>query len=170
MDDAAPQQLWKALDALAARAHDLRRLSQEEPLHKPRPDYPRTGVHRSHEEELRGVFGDLGRTFAETSRLLPAALPDGTAPPGSIADEAPAALAGRLATLEKLTANLAKEAFEPLPPLPPHAPPYLVTLPGHDLPGTKALLLGTGILETVTAIRNALLAAANTAPRRPGSS
>jgi hypothetical protein len=169
MDNAAGQQLWKAIDALAARAHDLRRLSQEEPLNKARPDYPHTGVRRSRDEELRGVFADLERTFAETSRLLPSALPDGTAP-GGIADETPAALGSRLSTLEKLTASLAKEAFAPLPPLPPHAPPYLVTLPGHDLPGTKALLLGNGILETVTAIRNALLAAANTAPRPSGSS
>jgi len=167
MDDAIWQQLWRTLDALAARAHDLRRLSQEEPLNKARPDYPHTGVHLAHEEELRGVFGDLERTFAETSRLLPAAVPDGTAPPGGVADETPAALSKRLSTLGKLTANLAQEAFEPLPPLPPHAPPYLVTLPGHDLPASKALLLGNGILETVTAIRNALLAAANTARRLP---
>ena len=64
MDDAAWQQLWKALDVFAARAHDLRRLSQEEPLNKARPDYPHTGVHRSHDEELRGVFAELGKTFA----------------------------------------------------------------------------------------------------------
>ena len=166
MDNAALQQLWKALDALAAQAHDLRRLSQEEPLHKARPDYPHTGVHRSHEQELRGVFAGLEKTFAETSRLLPTALTDGTTPSGGVTDETPAALASRLSTLEKLTANLAKEAFAPLPPLPPHAPPYLVTLPGHDLPASRALFLGNEILETVTAIRNALLAAANTTPRQ----
>ena len=113
----------------------------------------------------RGVFADLAQAFAETIRLLPAVLPDGAAPPGVAADEAPAALAARLSTLERLTAALVREAFEPLPPLPPHAPPYLVTIPGHDLPGTKALLLGNGVLETVSALRNALVAAANTPAR-----
>ena len=163
MDDAVWQQLWQTLDTLGARARDLRRLSQEEPLKKARPDYPRAGVGRSHDDELRGVFADLGKTFAETIRLLPAALHDGAAPPGVPADESPAALAGRLSTLEKLTASLAREAFEPLPPLPPHAPPYLVTLPGHDLPSSKALLLGNSIIDTVAALRNALVAAANMA-------
>jgi hypothetical protein len=167
MDDTAWQHLWKTLDGLEARALDLRRLSQEEPLKKARPDYPRAGIGRSHEDELRAVFADLARAFAEVTRLLPSALPDGTAPPGVAGDETPSALATRLSTLEKLTANLAREAFEPLPPLPPHAPPYLVTLPGHDLPGTKALLLGSNVIETVGALRNALLAAANAAPRRP---
>src|SRR5579862_9196723 len=166
MDDTAWQHLWKALDVLAARALDLRRLSQEEPLKKARPDYPHGGIGRSHEDELRAVFADLARTLAEVTRLLPSVLPDGTAPP-DVDDETPSALAARLSTLEKLTANLAREAFEPLPPLPPHAPPYLVTLPGHDLPGTTALLLGSNIIETVGALRNALLAAANAAPRRP---
>lgn len=158
------QQLWNALDLLEARARDLRRLSQEEPLRKARPDYPHAGVGRSHDDEVRAVFADLATAFAEVSRLLPAVLPDGAVPPGVAADEAPAALAGRFATLEKLTAGLAREAFEPPPPLPPHAPPYLVTIPGHDLPGTKALLLGNGIRETVAALRNTLVAAANAAP------
>jgi hypothetical protein len=166
MNDSAWQHLWKAFDVLAARALDLRRLSQEEPLKKARPDYPHAGIGRSHEDELRAVFADLARALAEVTRLLPSVLPDGTAPP-DVDDETPSALAARLSMLEKLTANLAREAFEPLPTLPPHAPPYLVTLPGHDLPGTKALLLGSNIIETVGALRNALLAAANTAPRRP---
>lgn len=152
---------------LEARARDLRRLSQEEPLKKARPDYPRTGVGRSHDDEVRAVFADLAQAFAGTSRLLPVVLPDGAAPPGVAADETPAALAGRLSALEKFTAKLAREAFEPLPPLPPHAPPYLVTIPGHDLPGTKALLLGNNILETAAAFRNALLAAANATPPPP---
>jgi hypothetical protein len=167
MHEAAWKHLWRVLDVLEARARDLRRLSQEEPLKKARSDYPHTGVARAHDDELRGVFDDLAKAFAETARLLPAALPDGTAPPGVAADETPAALAGRLSTLEKLTGGLAREAFEPPPPLPPHAPPYLVTIPGHDLPGTKALLLGNSILETVAALRNALVAAANAGPRQP---
>lgn len=167
IDETAWSQLWNALDVLEARARDLRRLSQEEPLKKARPDYPHTGVGRSHDDEVRGVFADLARAFAETNRLLPVVLPDGTAPPGVAGDETPAALAGRLSTLEKFTAKLAREAFEPLPLLPPHAPPYLVTIPGHDLPGTKALLLGNTVLETVTALRNALIAAANATARQP---
>jgi len=158
------QQLWNALDVLDARARDLRRLSQEEPLRKARPDYPHTGVGRSHDDEVRAVFADLAKAFAEVSRLLPAILPDGAAPPGVASDETPAVLAERFATLEKLTANVAREAFAPPPSLPPHAPPYLITIPGHDLPGTKALLLGNGIKETVAALRNALVAAANAAP------
>ena len=166
-DETAWQHLWKTLDMLQARALDLRRLSQVEPLKKARPDYPHAGVGRSHDDQLRPVFADLAQAFAEASRLLPSVLPDGAVPPGLAAEETPSALAARLSTLETLTANLAREAFEPLPPLPPHAPPYLVTLPGHDLPGSKALLLGSGILEVVAALRNALIAAANAAPRRP---
>ncbi|HLW48711.1 MAG TPA: hypothetical protein VKW09_13210 [bacterium] len=162
MDDAVWRQLWSALVVLETRARDLRRLSEEEPLKKPRPDYPHAGVGRAHDEELRGVFADLDRALTDVIRLLPAALPDGSEPAvGVVADETPAALARRLATLQKLTADLARAAFEPLPPLPPHAPPYLVTIPGHDLPSSKALALGHGLAETVTALRNALLAAAN---------
>lgn len=161
MDDASLQQLWWTLELLERRAYDLRMLSQYEPLKKARPDYPHAGVGRSHDDEVRGVFADLARAFAEARRLLPAALPDGDAPPGAVSDEAPSALAGRLATLETLASRLAREAFEPLPPLPPHAPPYLVTLPGHDVPSSKALILGNGILEIVGALRNALVAAAN---------
>jgi hypothetical protein len=164
MDNGTWNQLWKALEVLESRALDLRRLSQVEPLKKARPDYPHAGVGRSHDDELRAVFADLASAFAEAGRLLPSVLPDGTASPGAAADETPAALAARVSKLEKLTANLAREAFEPLPPLPQHAPPYLVTLPGHDLPGSKALLLGSGILETVGALRNALVAAANASP------
>lgn len=166
IDETAWSQLWTALDVLEARARDLRRLSQEEPLKKARPDYPHTGVGRSHDDEVRAMFADLAKTVADAIRLLPVVLPDGT-PLGVAADETPAALAGRLSTLQKFTASLAREAFEPLPPLPPHAPPYLVTIPGHDLPGSKALLLGNNLLETVAALRNALLAAANATPRHP---
>lgn len=165
IDETDWSRIWNTLDVLDARARDLRRLSQEEPLKKARPDYPHTGVGRSHEDELRAVFADLAQAFAETARLLPALLPEGATPPGVAADEAPAALAARLSALERLTAGVAREAFEPPPPLPPHAPPYLVTIPGHDLPGTKALLLGNSILETVAALRNALLAAANATAR-----
>lgn len=163
--DADAIEFWKTLGVLEARAHDLRRLSQYEPLKKARPDYPRTGVGRSYDDEVRAVFADLGRTFREARRLLPAVLPDGAAPPGSASDDAPSALADRLAALEKAASALTREAFEPLPPLPPHAPPYLVTLPGHDIPGSKALILGNGILEIVGALRNALVAAANAAAR-----
>jgi hypothetical protein len=164
MDNGTWTQLWKALAVLESRALDLRRLSQVEPLKKARPDYPHAGVGRARDDEVRAVCAELAQAFAETRRLLPVVLPDGTAPPGVAADETPAALAARVSALEKLTANLARGAFEPLPPLPPHAPPYLVTLPGHDLPGSKALLLGSGILETVGALRNALVAAANASP------
>jgi hypothetical protein len=167
MDEATWQRLWNALNVLEARARDLRRLSQEEPLKKARRDYPHAGVARSHDDELRGIFADLAKAFTETIRLLPAVLPDGAAPVGVSADETPAALAGRLSTLEKFAASLAREAFEPPPTLPPHAPPYLVTIPGHDLPGTKALLLGNSIIETVAALRNALVAVANATPRQP---
>ena len=163
MEDEAWKQLWRVLDALEARARDLRRLSQEEPLRNARPDYPHAGVRRSHDDEVRAVFADLAKAFAEVSRLLPTVLPNGFDDMVVPADETPAALAGRLSTLEKLTAGLAREAFAPPTPLPPHAPPYLVTIPGHDLPGTKALLLGNGIKETVTALRNTLVAAANAA-------
>ncbi len=169
MDDAAWQEMWAALELLERRAHDLRRLSQYEPLKKARPDYPHTGVVRSYDDEVRAAFADLARACAEASRLLPAVLPDGPAPPGGASDETPSALGARLSSLEKLTAALAREAFEPLPPLPPHAPPYLVTLPGHDVPSSKALSLGSGILEVVGALRNALVAAAN-APARPRES
>ncbi|HEV2282943.1 MAG TPA: hypothetical protein VGX75_11220 [bacterium] len=168
MDSGTWTQLWKALEVLESRALDLRRLSQVEPLKKARPDYPHAGIGRSQDDELRAVFADLAQAFAELNRLLPSVLPDGSddmaAGPGVAGDETPGALARRLSTLEKFTASLAREAFEPLPPLPPHAPPYLVTLPGHDLPGSKALLLGSGILETVGALRNALVAAANASP------
>jgi hypothetical protein len=163
MDDAALLPLWKTLGVLEARARDLRRLSQEEPLKKARPDYPHAGAGRSHDDELRGVFADLAKEFGEAIRLLPAAVRDGAAPRGVPADETPAALAGRLSALEKFTTALATQAFEPLPPLPPHAPPYLVTIPGHDLASSKALLLGNGIIDTVTALRNTLVAAANAA-------
>lgn len=165
MDEAAWRQLWGALDVLEARARDLRRLSQEEPLLKPRPDYPHVHVGQSHADELRRVLADLATAFADANRLLPMILPDAAAPSGRAADEGRAALTGRLAALERLTAGLAREAFEPLPTLPPHAPPYLVTIPGHDLPGTKAMLLGHGIAEIVASLRNALLAAANASPR-----
>lgn len=164
MDDAAWQQLWRTLELLERRAHDLRMLSQYEPLKKARPDYPHTGVGRSYDDEVRAVFADLARAFAEARRLLPAALSDGAAPPGGVSDEVPSALAARLAALEALTSRLAREAFEPLPPLPPHAPPYLVTLPGHDVPSSKALALGNSILEIVGALRNSIVAAANAKP------
>lgn len=161
LDETALWETWTALELLERRAHDLRRLSQYEPLKKARPDYPHTGVGRSYDDEVRAVFADLARAFVETRRLLPTVLPDGAAPPGAVSDEAPSALADRLAALETLAVTLAREAFEPLPPLPPHAPPYLVTLPGHDVPSSKALILGNGILEIVGALRNALVATAN---------
>ena len=162
-DDAAWQRLWKTLDVLERRARDLRRLSQEEPLRKARPDYPSAHVGRSHDGEVRAVFADLGAAFADASRLLPAVLPADAAGAGAPPDEAPAALAARLAALEKLTAALTREAFAPPPQLPPHAPPYLVTIPGNELPGSKALLIAQGIDDAAASLRNAMLAAANSA-------
>ena len=47
---------------------------------------------------------------------------------------------------------------------PPHAPPYLATLPGHDPPGTQALLPGGNIIETVGALRHGLLGRADPIP------
>ncbi|HKX16891.1 MAG TPA: hypothetical protein VJT33_02635 [bacterium] len=164
LDEASLREIWTALALLERRAHDLRMLSQYEPLKKARPDYPHTGVGRSYDDEVRNVFADLARAFAEARRLLPAALPDGDAPPGAVADETPPVLADRLAALETLASRLARDAFEPLPRLPPHAPPYLVTLPGHDVPSSKALILGNSILEIVGVLRNAIVAAANAKP------
>lgn len=161
LDEASLREIWTALALLERRAGDLRMLSQYEPLKKARPDYPHSGVGRSYDDDVRAVFADLARAFADARRVLPAALPDGAALPGAVSDEAPSALADRLAALERLASKLAREAFEPLPPLPPHAPPYLVTLPGHDVPSSKALILGNSILEIVGALRNALVAAAN---------
>jgi hypothetical protein len=163
-DEAAWRQLWNALDVLERRARDLRRLSQEEPLRKARPDYPNAHVGRSQDDEVRAVFAEMGTALTEAQRLLPSVVRAGAAPAGIDREEAPETLAARLAALEKLTASLARETFEPLPALPPHAPPYLVTLPGHDLPGSKAPALAQGIDDTVASLRNAMLAAANEMP------
>jgi hypothetical protein len=160
------RQLWQVLDVLEARARDLRRLSQEEPLRKARPDYPNAHVGRSHDDEVRAILAGLTAAFAEARRLLAAVLPDATAvPAGASSEETPETLAGRLTALEKLTTALGREAFEPVPALPPHAPPYLVTIPGNELPGSKALLLGQGTADAVTVIRNAMIATANAAVR-----
>ncbi len=92
--------------------------------------------------------------------MIPTVLPS-TAPPGIAADERPDEIAKRVDTLGRLASTLAQEAFQPLPPLPPHAPPYLVEPPGHDLAGTKAVLLATGIEELTASVRNLMLSAAN---------
>ena len=75
----------------------------------------------------------------------------------------PAALSARTEALIRLASQLKDEALRPIPSLPPHAPPYLVEPPGHDLAGTKAVLLATGIEELANEIRNIMLAEANSA-------
>ena len=93
--------------------------------------------------------------------MLPAALPPTLDLPGIAADEQPRVLAQRLEPLIRLASGLGEQAFQPSPPLPPHSPPYLVEPPGHDLAGTKAVQLATGIEGLAEAVRNVMLAAAN---------
>jgi hypothetical protein len=160
--------LWRGLDALQDGARKLRRLSQEEPLLKARPDYPRARLGRSHADEVRDVLDDVARHLEEIRNLVPQALPTWAAdssdsnPPGVASGEAPQVMLTRIQTLGRLAASLKQEAFQPPPTLPPHAPPYLSEPPGHDLPGTKAILVSGGIESVVTALRNLLLGAANT--------
>jgi hypothetical protein len=159
--------LWRSLDALQDDAGKLRHLSQEEPLLKSRPDYPRARIGRSHADEVRDVLDDMSRRLEEMRTLIPQALPlwaaeSSEARPPGVADEAPQVVLARIHTLGRIAASLTQEAFLPPPPLPPHAPPYLSEPPGHDLPGTKAILLSGGIENVVTVLRNLLLRAANT--------
>lgn len=154
--------VWHDIAALSACAGRLRHLSQLDPLAQPRPGYPRAGLGRSHAEEVREVLNGIGRGLERIRTALPAVLPEGL-PPGIAADERPSEIAKRVDALSRLTAALGQEAFQPTPALPPHAPPYLVEPPGHDLAGTKAVLLAIGIEELTSSVRNLLLAAANTA-------
>lgn len=155
--------LWQSAGALAEGARRLRRLAQVEPLLGARPDFPRAHIGVPHDDELRQVLDALLRAMDETRRLIPEVFPDDSAPPGGLAaDEAPRALAERLAVLSRMGARLKEDAFAPPPPLPRHAPPYLAEAPGKALPGSMAVLLSDRLEETVAALRNALLAAANT--------
>lgn len=154
--------LWQTIAALRAYAVRLRHLSQQEPLVQSRPGYPRAGLGRSHADEVREVLDGIQRRLEEIRAMIPI-LP-AAPPPGIAADERPDAIAKRVETLGRVAAALAREAFQPLPALPPHAPPYLVEPPGHDLAGTKAILLATGIEEVTASIRNLMLSAANLAP------
>jgi hypothetical protein len=155
-------EVWQDVAALSACAGRLRHLSQQEPLAQPRPGYPRAGLGRSHADDVREVLDAIGRGLERIRAALPAVLPPGGLPPGIAADEHPNEIAKRVDALSRLTSALAREAFQPAPALPPHSPPYLVEPPGHDLAGTKAVLLAIGIEELTSSVRNLLLAAANT--------
>jgi hypothetical protein len=155
-------EVWHDVAALSAYAGRLRHLSQQEPLAQPRPGYPRAGLSRSHVDEVREVLDGIGRGLERLRAALPTVLPQGLLP-GIAADERPDEIAKRVDALSRLTSALAQEAFRPPPALPPHSPPYLVEPPGHDLAGTKAVLLAIGIEELTSSVRNLLLAAANTA-------
>ncbi len=157
-------QLWQSLAALQQHAARLREASQHEPLTQPRPGYPRAGLGRSHAGEVREVLRDIHTRLEELRILVPAVCPTGTSPAGLAADEAPEEIEKRADALSRLLSTLEREAFQPLPPLPPHAPPYLVEPPGHDLAGTKAVVLAVGIEALITAVRNAMLGAANAGP------
>jgi hypothetical protein len=152
------------VSALAAAAARLRHLSRWEPLAQHRPGYPRAGLRQSHDAEVREVLESIQRKLEEVAMLAPAVLPADPLP-GMGADERRDDLTKRAATLRRLAAALATEAFQPPPPLPNHAPPYVVEPPGHDLPGTKAVLIAAGLESLTTSLGNLLLAAAN----RPSS-
>jgi hypothetical protein len=154
-------QLWRSLASLQQEAARLRRLSQHEPLAQVRPGYPRAGLSRPHADEVREVLAGIQAELEKVRTLLPIVLPAGTSLPGVPADEQPEKILARVDALSRLASTLAQEAFQPLPPLPPHAPPYLVEPPGHDLAGTKAVLLALGIEELAPSVRNAMLSAAN---------
>ena len=137
-------EMWQDIAALSECARRLRHLSQQEPLAQPRPGYPRAGLGRSHADDVRDVLTRIGRGLARLRAPIPGVLPQDL-PPGIAADEHPNEIAKRVDALSRLTSALAHEAFQPAPPLPPHSPPYLVEPPGHDLAGTKAVLLAIGI-------------------------
>jgi hypothetical protein len=155
-------EVWQDVTALSACAGRLRHLSQQEPLAQPRPGYPRAGLGRPHGDDVREVLDGIGRGLERIRAALPAVLPQGL-PPGIAADERPTEIAKRIDALSRLTSALAQEAFQPPPALPPHSPPYLIEPPGHDLAGTKAVLLAIGIEALTTSVQNLLLAAANNA-------
>jgi hypothetical protein len=155
--------LWQALAALRDYAVRLRHLSRYEPLAQARPGYPRAGLGRPHADEVRVVLDGIQRRLEEIRPIIPTMLPDAVRP-GIAADEHPDEIAKRAETLGRLASTLAQEAFRPLPPLPPHAPPYLVEPPGHDLAGTKAVLLAIGLEELTAATRNLMLSATDRTP------
>jgi len=159
---------WQSLAALEQLAARLRELSQHEPLAQARPGYPRAGLGRSHSDEVRDILRDVHRRLEELRTLWPAVGPTGGSPTGAAPEEGPQEIATRLDGLSRLVATLEQEAFQPLPPLPPHAPPYLVEPPGHDLAGTKAVVLAVGIEALITSVRNAMLGAANNPAGSPG--
>jgi hypothetical protein len=154
--------LWQHLAALGEYASRLRHLSQHEPLAQRRPGYPQPGLDRSHADEVREVLNGIQRRLGEIRPMIPAVLPS-AATPGTAADERPEEIAKRLDTLSRVASTLAQEAFQPPPSLPPHAPPYLVEPPGHDLAGTKAVLLANGIEGLTASVRNLMLSAADPA-------
>lgn len=110
------------------------------------------------------MLGGIQRGLDAIRRELPSAVPTTVHLSGVGADEQPGEAASRVDALQRLAEALAREAFQPLPPLPAHAPPYLFEPPGHDLAGTKAILLAIGIERLTTSLRNLLLAVANATP------
>lgn len=157
-------EMWNELTALRSHARRLRHLSHEEPLAQHNPGYPKAGLGRSHADEVREVLSGIQRGLEQVRQGLPSVLSEGTSLPGVAADEQPTEIATRVDALSRLAETLAREAFQPPPPLPPHAPPYLFEPPGHDLAGTKAVLLAIGIERVTTTIRNLMLAVANATP------
>lgn len=156
--------LWQHLAALRESAARLRHLSHYEPLAQARTGYPRAGLGRSHADEVREVLNGIQHRLVEIRPLIPTVLP-AEAPPGIAAEERPSEIGKRADVLLRLTSTLAQEAFQPPPPLPPHAPPYLVEPPGHDLAGTKAVVLAAGIEELTASVRNLMLSASDPTPR-----
>jgi hypothetical protein len=154
-------EMWNESTVLREHARLLRHLSHEEPLAQHNPGYPKAGLGRSHADEVREVLSGIQRGLEQIRQGLRSVLPEETPLPGIAADEQPTEIAARLDALSRLAETLAREAFQPLPPLPPHAPPYLFEPPGHDLAGTKAVLLAIGIERLTTSLRNLMLAAAN---------
>lgn len=154
-------EMWNELTALRDQARRLRHLSHEEPLAQHNPGYPKVGLGRSHADEVRDVLRGIQRGLEQIRQGVPSVRSEATQFSGIAADEQPKEMATRLAALSRLAEALAREAFQPLPPLPPHAPPYLFEPPGHDLAGTKAVLLAIGIERLTTSLRNLMLAAAN---------
>jgi hypothetical protein len=184
--DDAWASLWRCLDNLSGAATRLRRLSQQEPLLQARADYPRARIGRSHADEVQQVLSEAAGCLTRTVQLLPRVfpgmrassdattssdVPEGTTerPAGIAADETPREILKRLETLARTAADLQREAFLPPPPLPRHAPPYLASAepPGHDMAGTKAILLSLGIESTAGTLRNALLGLANAVRNEP---
>jgi len=150
--------LWQMLGDLQNSAKRLRHLAQLDPLVQPRPGYPHPGTHRSHAAEVCSVIQAIIERLRQAQGVFPAVINLEGPWIGP-----PAALSARTEALIRLASQLKDEALRPIPSLPPHAPPYLVEPPGHDLAGTKAVLLATGIEELANEIRNIMLAEANSA-------